>query len=207
MAKDDKPTGPDADADLAPEARLEKMLAARWDPAKLSKFLKSSGRGTALDASHRGRFEKRLGVDLGNVRIFTGELAEEITAAHGAEALTVGDTGMIVMRQSAKFAPGSAAYTSLLAHELTHVAQAKPDALSRKATSAQQSQVDSSEQEAQQQEAEVLAEELGLNSLLPTDADKGEKKKSKREKLTERVMQIMQDEQYLEDLRSGADNL
>ena len=199
MANDDKPEGPDPESDLAPESRLEKVLASRWDPGKLSKFLRTSGKSQSLDMSHRGRFEKRLGVDLGNVKIFTGELAEEITRAHGAEALTVGDTGMIIMRQSAKFTPGSAAYTSLLAHELTHVAQAKPDAISRKNTQAQQSQVDSSEKEAQQHEAEVLAEELGLQHLKPTDAQKDEKK----EKLLVRVLRIMEDEGYISALRSG----
>ena len=198
MANDDKPD----DGSLSPEERLQKALSSRWDPGKLSKFLKASGSGRSLDHSHRSRFEKRLGVDLGNVKVFTGELAEEITRAHGAEALTVGDTGMIIMRQSARFAPGSAAYTALLAHELTHVAQARPDAVSRKAT-AQQSQVDSSEKEAQQTEAEVLAEELGLKHLKPSDSQKSDKKKEKFDKLLARVLKIMQDEGYLKGLRAG----
>jgi hypothetical protein len=197
----------DPDLGLAPEARLEKALSSRWDPGKLSKFLKASSSGKALDASHRGRFEKRLGVDLGNVRIFTGELAEEITRAHGAEALTVGDTGMILMRQSAKFTPGSAAYTALLAHELTHVAQAKPDAMSRKGTQAQQAQVSDSEKEAEAHEAEVLAEELGLHHLKPTDAQKGDYKQGKKEKLLYKVLKIMEDEGYISGLRNGTDAL
>jgi hypothetical protein len=198
-----------SDSGQSPEARLQSVLASKWDPGKLSKFLKasSSSSGKALDMTHRARFEKRLGVDLGNVRIFTGELAEEITRAHGAEALTVGDTGMILMRQSAKFTPGSAAYTALLAHELTHVAQAKPDAVSAKGTQAQQSQVTDSEKEAEAHEAEVMAEELGLGHLKPTDAQKSGSREIKKQKLLYLVLKYLEDQERLDAMRSGRDTI
>src|SRR5262245_10276618 len=121
-----------------PEQQLQKVLEARWDPSKLSRFMRSSetSRGQALDYSQRSRFEAKLGANFSNVRVFTGELAEEITRAHGAEALTVGDSGIILMRNSSKFMPGSAQGTALLAHELTHVAQARPSAISFKSPEA-----------------------------------------------------------------------
>lgn len=196
----------DRDSGVPPEQRLEQVLAAKWDPGKLSKFLKSSqtSKGQRLDAEHRGRFEKRLGVDLGSVRIFTGELAEEITKAHGAEALTVGDTGMILMRQSSKYTKGSAEHTSLLAHELTHVAQARPDAMARKATSAAQANKEASEQEAEHHEAQVMAEELGLPGMKPDEGSKDEAKKGKKDQLMALVVKLMDDYEWIGPLRSGS---
>jgi hypothetical protein len=202
MADDDKRD----DERLSPHERLEKVLESRWDPGKLSKFMKASAgsRGQKLEAGHRGRFEKRFGVDLGDVRIFTGELAEEITKAHGAEALTVGDTGMIIMRQSTKFAQGSAAATALLAHELTHVAQARPEAMARKTVNAQQGQMEASEAEAEHHEAEVMAEELGLPQLKPAEGDKDAAARGKKEQLLGLVVKIMEERQYIDPLRAGS---
>src|SRR5829696_4320717 len=114
--EDDKSGGADAISGMPPEERMAKALESKWDPSKMSRFMRASegSRAQRLDASQRGRFEGRLGVDLGDVRIFSGELAQEITRAHNAEALTVGDTGMILMRNSASAVPGTAAGTALL---------------------------------------------------------------------------------------------
>src|SRR6266571_7547588 len=121
------------DPTQTPDSKLQEVLAARWDPTKLSTLMRrqEASKSTRLDYSQRQRFEGRLGVDLGDVRIFTGELADEITRQHNAEALTIGNTGMILMRNSQAFAPGTAAGTSLLAHELTHVAQGQSNAVAR----------------------------------------------------------------------------
>jgi hypothetical protein len=152
--------------------------------------------------SQRSRLVKRLGVDLGDVRIFSGELAEEITRAHGAEALTVGDTGIILMRQSTTHAPGTAAGTALLAHELTHVAQSKPSALSFKKTARDLAQEDESEEEAEEHEAEVMAEEQGV---APKDvARKGENEADRREKIIDRVMELFDRDAHLHILRLGS---
>jgi hypothetical protein len=206
MADDKRDDDNRADEGLAPERRLEKVLESRWDPGKLSGFLKASAgsRGQKLESGHRGRFEKRFGVNLGDVRIFTGELAEEITKAHGAEALTVGDTGMIIMRQSTKFSQGSAAHTALLAHELTHVAQAKPEAMARKTVTAQQGQMEASEEEAEHHEAEVMAEELGIPQLKPSEGDKDAAERGKKEQLLALVVKIMEEENFISPLRSGS---
>ena len=203
MAKDDDDDKDDA---LSPDDKLHKLLEARWDPSKISSLVRSqeTSRGQKLDLSQRSRFERRLGVDLGDVRIFSGELAEEITRAHNAEALTVGDTGMIIMRQSTKFAQGSAAATALLAHELTHVAQARPDAMARKSVSAQQGQMEASEQEAEHHEAQVMAEELGMPQLKPSEGDKDSAEREKKEQLLALVVKIMEEDEYITLLRSGS---
>src|SRR5258706_13357263 len=81
------------------------------------------GKGSALDASLRLKYEKRLGVDLGHVRVYTGEFAEEFNRRRGAYAVTGGATGMILMGNSPEKSMGSASGQALLRHELTHVAR------------------------------------------------------------------------------------
>jgi hypothetical protein len=118
--------------------------------------------------------------------------------------LTVGDTGMILMGGSGKFAPGTAAGTALLAHELTHVAQARPSAVARKAGETDLADEDESEEEAEQEEAEVLAEELGA-SAPPGDssADKDNKDKDRKEKIKEKVFELMHEDDLVSFWRSG----
>src|SRR4249920_1284454 len=84
-----------------------------------------AGKGERLDHSIRSKYEKRFGVDLGHVRIFSGEFAEEFNKQRNAYAVTIGSTGMILMGNSPDRSMASASGQALLAHELTHVAQAK----------------------------------------------------------------------------------
>ena len=210
MAKDDDKGGGPADAidGAPPEERMARALEARWDPGKLSRFMRSSegSKAQRLDATQRGRFEGRLGVDLGDVRIFSGELAQEITRAHNAEALTVGDTGMILMRNSAAFAPGTAAGTSLLAHELTHVAQAKPTMMFKKTRSGStDDEEDEAEAEAEGEEQEVHDEERGLPPQQ-TEAEKGDDDKERKEKIRQKVMDLLAEDRWLDEVRTGVKN-
>src|SRR5215468_10760153 len=85
---------------------------------------KRAGKGESLDHSLRQKYEKRFGVDLGHVRIYTGEFAEEFNRKRDAYAVTIGSTGMILMGGSPEKSMGSTSGQALLAHELTHVAQA-----------------------------------------------------------------------------------
>src|ERR1043165_1143282 len=83
-----------------------------------------AGKGERLDHSIREKYEKRFGVDLGHVRIYTGEVADGVKPQRSAYAVTIGSTGMILMGGSPEKSMGSVAGQALLAHELTHVAQA-----------------------------------------------------------------------------------
>jgi Domain of unknown function (DUF4157) len=108
------------------DEELSDELARKYDPERLLKlFEKKAGRGEALDASIRAKYEKRFGVDLGHVRVVTGEFAEEFNRKRDAYAVTVGSTGMILMGNSPDKAAGTRSGEALLAHELTHVAQAQ----------------------------------------------------------------------------------
>jgi len=116
-------------AELAPEElsdELARDIARRWDPERLLKLVAArAGKGEALDASLRARYEQRLGIDLGHVRVYTGAFAEEFNKQRNADAVTIGGTGMILMGGTTDRPMESAAGQALLAHELTHVAQAE----------------------------------------------------------------------------------
>jgi hypothetical protein len=68
----------------------------------------------------RSVFESKFGRDLSQVRLHTGDEADRLSRQMGAHAFTFGPN--IGFRAGA-FSPGTAAGNSLLAHELTHVAQ------------------------------------------------------------------------------------
>ncbi len=116
-------------AELAPEQlsdELARDIAKRWDPERLLKLVAArAGKGEALDASLRARYEQKLGVDLGHVRVYSGEFAEEFNKQRNADAVTIGGTGMILMGGTTDRPMSSASGQALLAHELTHVAQAE----------------------------------------------------------------------------------
>jgi Domain of unknown function (DUF4157) len=106
--------------------RLTDELARKYDPERLLRMVsRRAGRGERLDHSIREKYEKRFGVDLGHVRVYTGEFAEEFNRRRSAYAVTIGSTGMILMGGSPEKSMGSASGQALLAHELTHVAQAQ----------------------------------------------------------------------------------
>lgn len=119
-------------ADTAPtdlEQRAEDLtdeLARKYDPERLLRMVaKRAGKGETLEHSVRHKYEKKFGVDLGHVRVYSGEFAEEFNRKRDAYAVTIGSTGMVLMGGSADRAMGSSSGEALLAHELTHVAQAQ----------------------------------------------------------------------------------
>lgn len=115
--------------------QLTDELARKYDPERMLRMVsRRAGKGERLDQSIREKYEKRFSVDLGHVRIYSGEFAEEFNRQRGAYAVTIGSTGMILMGGSPDKSMASAAGQALLAHELTHVAQAHKG-LHRKASS------------------------------------------------------------------------
>jgi hypothetical protein len=78
------------------------------------------GGGDALPARTRDYFEKRLGHDLGGVRIHAGERAAASARGIDAAAYTLGSD---IAFGAGRWQPDSAAGQRLLAHELAHVVQ------------------------------------------------------------------------------------
>jgi len=148
-----------------PGSDLTDELAKKYDPERLLRIIsKRAGKGESLDHAVRSRYEKRFGVDLSHVRIYTGEFAEEFNKQRNAYAVTVGGTGMILMGNSPDKSMASASGQALLGHELTHVAQ-QARGLHRKATGAGAMPfAEEHEAEAEAVEADILAEEQGSAS-------------------------------------------
>src|SRR5687767_10659006 len=103
---------------------LAEEIASRWDPKRILRLMAHrAGKGEPLDATLRNRYERKLGVDLSHVRVYTGEFAEQLNKAYNADAVTIGNTGMVMMGGSPDKSMATAEGHALLAHELTHVAQ------------------------------------------------------------------------------------
>ena len=74
-----------------------------------------------LDPTTRMEMERIFGEDLGDVRVHTGEYAQEIADCADARAFTVNERD--VFFGGGEFQPGSAEGKALLAHELSHVVE------------------------------------------------------------------------------------
>ncbi len=128
MAKQDDPQHSDANKSAAqseePQFRLDHEITRKYDPSALSKLImRDAGRGEALDLHTRGQMQQRLGGDFSGVRVIRGPLAEEVTSRYRADAVTVGGTELVLVREGWRSNFQTVAGQSLLAHELTHVQQ------------------------------------------------------------------------------------
>ena len=196
--------------------QLTDELAKKYDPARLLKIIsKRAGRGDPLEHSVRARYEKRFGVDLGHVRIYTGEFAEEFNRQRNAYAVTVGATGMILMGGSPDKSMGSSSGQALLAHELTHVAQ-QARGLHRKATfdggmpfaEEHEHEADLVEHAVHQ---ELLNGEAGLTAVSSAvgaavgqaKVEAAAKLKETIEKIKERVLEMAAESARVQTLRNG----
>jgi hypothetical protein len=183
-------------------------IARKYDPERLLKMIsRRAGRGESLDHSVRSKYEKKFGVDLGHVRIYTGEFAEEFNRKRDAYAVTVGATGMILMGGSPEKSMGSAAGQALLAHELTHVAQQARHAgggLHRKATG------DMPFTSEHEHEAEVVEAEEEQGGSARAGAAEGsadlrarEDLEQKLEEIRNRVLEMAADAARMQYTRNG----
>jgi hypothetical protein len=108
---------------------LNDELAKKYDPDLLlkmfSKRVDGVGRKEPLPHQIQAKYERMFGVNLGHVRVITGAFAEQFNERRRSQAVTVGNTGMILMGKAGAgaMAMGSAEGKALLAHEITHVAQ------------------------------------------------------------------------------------
>jgi hypothetical protein len=109
-------TGAAASTDTAP-AIVDRTLAAP---------------GQRLDSVTRGFMESRFGQDFSQVRVHTDDDAQASASAIGALAYA---SGSHVVFGTGQYSPHSHSGRQLLAHELAHVVQQRPAALSGKAGS------------------------------------------------------------------------
>ena len=192
--------------------QLTDELARKYDPERLLKIIsRRAGKGEQLDHSIRAKYEKRFGVDLGHVRIYTGDFAEEFNRQRGAYAVTIGSTGMIMMGGSPDKSMGSAAGQALLAHELTHVAQAEKG-LHRKSFDGGMPFTSEHEAEAEAVEQSVAqsggSHDAGSDTRAAANAASAqvaakEAMEKAVEQIKERVFQLLADAARNQELRNG----
>jgi hypothetical protein len=199
------------DATVAePEDRAEDLsdeVARKWDPDRLLRSVsRRAGRGDSLDHSLRQRYERRFGVDLSHVRVYTGEFAEEFNKKRNANAVTIGSTGMILMGGHADKAMGSTEGNALLAHELTHVAQATRG-LHRSTRFSESAPLatEEGEEEAEAVEAEELAAAGGAPPPAPDPGKADAKKKDSDEQVIHRVFDLLAEAGRVAGQRNGLD--
>jgi hypothetical protein len=140
--------------------RLGQEIAHKYDASRLSRVvINDAGAGEKLDVGTQSEMEKRLGGRFSDVRVFRGAFAEAVTKAHRADAVTIANTGMILVREGPRSDPKTALGKALLAHELTHVSQAQRGL--HFALEGGESQGAPHEQEAEAVEQQVHAEASG----------------------------------------------
>lgn len=197
-------------AELAPEQlsdELARDIAKRWDPERLMQLVAArAGKGEALDHTLRHRYEQRLGIDLGHVRIYTGEFAEEFNKQRNADAVTIGGTGMILMGGTADRSMATAAGQALLAHELTHVAQAERGLQRAGRGADMELATEENEAEAHAAEEEEMAAQQG--GTAPGKGDDGSNAKAKakeglQEEVIQRVIDMLGEAMRVTVMRSG----
>lgn len=184
------------------QRRLEELaaeVAQRYDPERLGRLSASAaGRAEKLDDDTRRRMEARLGSNFSDVRVVRGAFADRVTQRHNADAVTVGSTGVILMRDAPRTNLRSPEGRALLAHELTHVKQAKQGmhfALEQGSSGAEH------EQAAERVEASVLNEERGH----PGAPGEGEEESPDqfRRNVVQRVLSDMVNESTQNSRRGG----
>lgn len=218
MAHDPKDDEVEELSALPPEQLSDEMardIAKRWDPERLLKLVAArAGKGEALDAHLRHRYEQKLGVDLGHVRIYSGEFAEEFNRQRNADAVTIGGTGMILMGGNADRSMATSAGHGLLAHELTHVAQAERGMYRAGRGEDMVLASDANEEEAHAAEHEEEEAQKGAAGSSQTGGAKGpgdnktkaDKKEKLRQQLVDRVMEMLGEWGRVEIMRGGEPN-
>ena len=189
---------------------LTDEIAKKYDPERLLRMMsKRAGRGDALDPTTRAKYEKRFGVDLGHVRVITGEFAEEFNRKQQAYAVTVGSTGLVLMGNSPDKAAHTAAGQALLAHELTHVAQATRGLHRKGQFDNTLAFTEGDEAEAHAVEDEVEAEAQGQGATSASAEANQTKMASEKamkeqiEKIKKRVLDLMGDAARNQQFRNG----
>jgi Domain of unknown function (DUF4157) len=184
--------------------KLSQDIANRYSPEKLSKIVvDQAGRGEHLDLATQSEMEGKIGGKFGGVRVFRGPFAESITKQHGADAVTVANAGMILVREGPRSDPKTALGKALIAHELTHVKQAQRGL--HFALEGGQSSNAPHEAEAEHVEASVHAEASGAQKGGGKGGKKGEDPEEKKKKVMARVVELIDEWNRLHRERLGLD--
>lgn len=208
---DDRPPGQaDAGSGTLPEdeelalEELSDEIVKRYAPERLLKTVRArAGRGEPLDWTTRNYFERKLGVDLGDVRIYSNELARRVARSKGAEALTVGTTKSILMGGAADRSPLSSTGRGLLAHELTHVAQNKRKLHPRKVADRAEHDQDEREAHAAEHEEQRAHEAAAGGTQPKRGLTEQEYMRILHDSVVIRVLEMFEEDHRLFRMRAG----
>jgi hypothetical protein len=165
-------------------AELARDISRRYDPARLGKLsIAAAGRAEKLDDDTRRRMEARLGGSFGDVRVVRGAFADRVTRRHGADAVTIGATGLILVRDTPRTNPRTPEGRAILAHELTHVRQAK-QGMHFAHTPGSSGSDEAHEVQARDEEMSSLRDEKSLAAAEPDPEER-------REHVVSRVMEMV----------------
>jgi hypothetical protein len=177
---------------------LSDEIARKYSRESLSRFVvDGAGTGEKLDLQLKSEMERRLGADFGNVRVFRGPFAEAVTRHHKADAVTIANTGMILVREGPRANVQTAQGKALLAHELTHVKQAQQGLHFAKTDGGDGNAP--LEREAHAVEAQVHADELGGAGGAAGGPNAAELEKL----IIEKTIELIEREREREQLRLG----
>ena len=192
----------DQDVDALAEDDLSDDIVRKWDPERLLRAIaRRQGRGQPLDETTRRKYERKFGIDLGHVKVYTGDFAKRVTDRHNANAVTIGNTGMILLGSSPDKAMGTRAGQALLAHELTHVKQAQ-SRMQFKGGPLELAHPEN-EDEAEEVEQEELAGE-GDGESETSKAEKLKIRRQQRRAVMDRVFELFAETERMYKLRSGS---
>lgn len=178
---------------------LSQQIAQKYDGSRLGRIVvNDAGTGEKLEAGLQSQMESRLGGRFADVRVFRGPFAEAVTRAHRADAVTIANTGMILVREGPRSDPKTALGKALLAHELTHVSQAQRGL--HFALEGGEAQSAPHEQEAEHVEHQVHAEESGN---APDGKPKAQAPGVDRSAVIARVLELMSEAARLKRERNG----
>lgn len=187
---------------------LSDEIAKKYDKDHLLKMfstrVRGAGRSESVDLGFWQKYSHMFpGVTPGDFKVITGEFANKFTRERNAKAVTVGNTGMILMGNSASMPRGSGEWNAILAHEIRHVHQNKSgprgglQAAGDGATGVSGNR--EAERDAGRIEEAVRAKESGSSvDDLKNKAEAKKKRKEIEEQIIERALDL-----YGEELRSA----
>lgn len=205
-SKDESQGQGQSGGDEEPAFRLDQEITRKYDPTALSKLIvRDAGRGEPLDLHTRSRMERHLGGDFSNVRVIRGPLAEEVTARYRADAVTVGGTELVLVREGWQSNFQSAEGAALLAHELTHVQQSQRGL--HFATHGHDDADSDTERPAYMVQAMVHAAESGRNVMEEAMKRQLLAERKVWEEVKKMAKDMMKKMNQLGDIRSGSANV
>lgn len=183
---------------------LSDEIAKKYDKDHLLKMfstrIRGAGRSESVDPGFWAKYQHMFpGLSTGDFRVVTGEFANQFTRQRNAKAVTIGNTGTILMGNTASMPRGSGEWNAILAHEIKHVHQQAKGLHAKAAGPSAPGTFDGRhEAEADTVEADVRLREKGGADDPKQKAEAEKKRKELEEQIIEKVL-----ERYGDELRAA----